>query len=94
MSSATKTLVDTASPSELVDWRGTPIEVGSTIVYPGRGSSALWMSEGTVVSVETRGRGLHRLRVQRTFEHGRAVRNPSRPVVLEVVKRVTVVPPR
>ena len=34
------------------DWRGTPIRVGSTVVYPSRQSSSTWMNEGIVVSLE------------------------------------------
>lgn len=40
--------------SELKDWRGTPIEVGSTIVYPGRHGSWIWMNEGEVISIAPR----------------------------------------
>jgi hypothetical protein len=35
------------------DWRGTEIEVGATVVYPGRGGSSLWMTEGTVVALHS-----------------------------------------
>jgi len=99
--SAVKTLVGTASPDDgLVDWRGTPIEIGSTIVYPGRGSSALWMAEGIVEGIGTRhrpseGRTVPMIQVRRTHERGREVRTSRpRPVTIEVIKRVTVVPPR
>lgn len=34
------------------DWRGTPITVGSTVVYPSRQGSSLWMNEGEVVSID------------------------------------------
>jgi hypothetical protein len=30
------------------DWRGTEIEIGSTVIYPGRHSSRLYMVEGIV----------------------------------------------
>lgn len=33
------------------DWRGTEIQVGSTVVYPSRQGSRLWMTEGEVVSL-------------------------------------------
>lgn len=33
------------------DWRGTEIKVGSTVVYPSRQGSLLWMTEGEVVSL-------------------------------------------
>lgn len=31
------------------DWRGTEIKIGSRIVYPGRVSSSVWMTESEVV---------------------------------------------
>ena len=34
------------------DWRGTPIVVGSTVVYPSRKGSSLWMTEGTVIGLK------------------------------------------
>jgi len=39
--------------SELKDWRGTPIEVGSTIIYPGRQGSSVWVNEGEVLAIST-----------------------------------------
>lgn len=33
------------------DWRGTPIEVGDTVVFPSRMSSSMWMSEGVVTAI-------------------------------------------
>jgi hypothetical protein len=35
--------------SEHTDWRGTPIEIGCIVVYPGRASSSVWINEGVVV---------------------------------------------
>jgi hypothetical protein len=35
----------------IVDWRGTPIQVGSVVVYPSRTGSSLWVNEGVVESV-------------------------------------------
>ncbi len=35
------------------DWRGITIKVGSTVVYPSRQGSQLWMSEGEVVKIES-----------------------------------------
>lgn len=43
-----KTMRCTHVPENITDWRGTPINVGDHIVYPGRGSSALWMTESVV----------------------------------------------
>ncbi len=34
------------------DWRGTEIEVGSRVVYPGRQGSSMWMTEGEVVELK------------------------------------------
>lgn len=36
------------------DWRGTDITIGSTIVYPGRHSSSLWMTEAIVLNITER----------------------------------------
>lgn len=38
----------------VVDWRGTRILPGSTVIYPGRQGSSLWVTEGTVESVAFR----------------------------------------
>lgn len=35
----------------LLDWRGTPIVVGSTVVYPVRQSSSMWVCEGRVEEI-------------------------------------------
>lgn len=35
--------------NEILDWRGTTIEPGSTIIYPGRYSSSIYMVEGVVI---------------------------------------------
>jgi hypothetical protein len=34
------------------DWRGTPINTWSVVVYPSRQGSQLWMTEGNVVSIK------------------------------------------
>jgi hypothetical protein len=34
------------------DWRGITIKVGSTVVYPSRQGSNLWMNEGEVIKIE------------------------------------------
>lgn len=34
------------------DWRGTPIVVGSQVVYPSRQGARLWMNEGEVTSLK------------------------------------------
>lgn len=33
------------------DWRGTKVEIGSTVVYPSRQGARLWMTEGEVVAL-------------------------------------------
>lgn len=60
----------------LKDWRGTKIKVGSTVVYPSRQGSRLWMNEGTVLSLEP-------LTVQR--KGGQRVSHPS-PERLTVIR--------
>ena len=40
-----------AAEPELRDWRGKPIEVGTRIVYPGRRSSSIWVTEAEVVEI-------------------------------------------
>ena len=36
----------------MTDFRGTEINIGDTIVYPGRSGSSLWMNEGVVIDFE------------------------------------------
>lgn len=36
---------------QIRDWRGTPIVVGSVVVYPGRYGSTMWMSEAEVIEI-------------------------------------------
>jgi len=43
------------------DWRGIRIKIGSTVVYPSRQGSQMWMSEGIVEKIED-----GRIRVRRT----------------------------
>lgn len=78
-----------------LDWRGTPIEVGSIIVYPGRHSSYLWMNEGEVLSLSTFeewGRTKPMLRVRRTREERwDRTHEVSGESTLTAVHRVTVV---
>lgn len=45
----------------LKDWRGAELRVGDTIVYPGRMSSSLWLTEAEIVEVMSD----NRLRVKR-----------------------------
>lgn len=34
------------------DWRGNEIKIGSTIVYPGRSGSSMWMTEAKVIDIQ------------------------------------------
>ncbi len=68
------------------DWRGTPIEEGSTVVYPGRVSSALWMNEAKVVEVQD-----GRLKVHRTARSRRGWGTTDKVTYLTAIDRVTVV---
>lgn len=34
------------------DWRGTPLKVGSRVVYPSRNRNNMWVREATVTFVE------------------------------------------
>jgi hypothetical protein len=66
------------------DWRGTPIAVGSTVVYPGRQSSYVWLNEATVLAVDEDARTLT---IRRGFENAR--RSPARKRVDPSVKTLT-----
>ena len=48
------------------DWRGNEIQVGDTVIYPGRMSSSLWLSEATVLDILP----AKRLRVSRQHVSG------------------------
>jgi hypothetical protein len=79
----------------LKDWRGTAITAGSIIVYPGRHSSSLWMTEATVLSVTERPtyRGPERVLVvlpSRTQGYTPTNWKP-RKVTITAIDRVTVV---
>jgi hypothetical protein len=65
------------------DFRGKDIAVGATIVYPGRASSSLWMTEATVEKVNETGDCTQSLVARRTFD--------NRKVTLTEIGRVTVV---
>lgn len=91
------TEVDAGTTSVLHDWRGLEIKLGSLVVYPGRGSSSLWMTEGVVTDIgskiDWRGRAYPVIKVRRVRE---TRYGPTRPldgkiVSIESVDRVTVV---
>lgn len=79
------------------DWRGVLVEKGSTIVYPQRRSSSLWMVEATVIAVTERekdGRTVPALKVlpiTTTWTHYNV---EQREVTLTALDRVSVVQPR
>lgn len=86
-----------ATTLELKDFRGTPIVAGSVIVYPGRQSSSLWMTEAVVKEVATRQtwrKEVPVLLVQPTFTTGYRDTPDAKNVVIERIERVVVVPPR
>ena len=80
------------------DWRGTPITVGSRIVYPGRYGSSMWISESIVDEVieteeERYGRTVkvERLKVTK-IRKGRVLLKMPKQSTITRVDRVTVVP--
>jgi len=85
--------------NEIRDFRGTLIEVGDTIVYPGRGGSSLYMVEGKVVDiVETKqaywredDRFVTKLKVQGTGGGSSKWRGHEKLVTINVTNRVVVV---
>lgn len=82
------------------DWRGTEIEPGDIVVYPGTASSSCWITEAEVMGIEMRKRGggrpdyeTLRVRTLRSTWGGTPHRANDRPkgVLLQVPGRVTVV---
>lgn len=78
----------------LQDWRGTPIGVGSVIVYPGRHGNSMWLTEGKVTEIRVRerqwGGGVQTvLKVRRT--RGNSYREAAGVATLERIDRVTVI---
>jgi hypothetical protein len=82
----------------MLDWRGTPIEPGCLIVYPGRHSSSMWMMEAEVLEITsapnpydfTWSQDKVALRVQ-PLRQGRYDRVNKKPVKLTALERVTVI---
>lgn len=78
---------------EMKDWRGTPIEPGSIIVYPGRQSSSMWMVEAEVLEIFQDWRWtdfVWTLRVQ-PLRVGRYGERSLKPVKVTALERVTVI---
>lgn len=65
---------------DMKDWRGTEVKVGSTVVYPSRQGSQLWMSEGEVVTIATDKVGVRK-------KNARRISYPD-------ARRITVIPKR
>lgn len=75
------------------DWRGTPIEPGSLIVYPGRHSSSMWMVEAEVLEILQDwhwDRFVWALKVQ-PLRQGTYGRTNMKPVKITALERVTVI---
>lgn len=76
------------------DWRGTPLHVGSTIVYPSRHSSSVWMTEATIEMIYMVHDKVTKLVVRRTRMTRRWATEIVRPLVtLHNVMDVTVMAP-
>ena len=76
------------------DWRGTPLHIGSTIVYPSRHSSSVWMTEAIIEEVHMVHERVTKLVVRRSRMTRRWATEIVRPVVtLFNVMDVTVLAP-
>jgi hypothetical protein len=84
---------------QIIDWRGTPIQVGALVVYPGRQSSSMWMVEAEVIEImeedkwsyaNPRGEKVTALKVQ-PIRTGRYGGQKKTPVKITAIDRVTVV---
>lgn len=81
----------------MLDWRGTKIDVGDTVVYPTRYSSYMGMREGTVIDLheENRSRvfapGTQFEKVHNWVEKTIKVRGTHGKIVRPDADRVTVV---
>lgn len=71
---------------EIKDWRGSPIKVGSRVVYPSRQRSTMWISEGIVVSVVPR-IGVKRVNSQKSTN----TYTPTEKISYPSVERLTVI---
>lgn len=78
---------------QMNDWRGTPIEPGSLVVYPGRRGSHQWMVEAEVLEIFQDwewDKFVWALRVQ-PLRQGTYGRTNMKPVKVKALERVTVV---
>ncbi len=79
----------------LKDWRGTPMEPGSIIVYPGRHSSSMWMVEAEILQIIQEpeyswgGQLVWKVQVQ-PLRQGTYSRESKTPVKLKALERITV----
>lgn len=79
--------------TQMIDWRGTVIEPGSIVVYPGRHSSSMWMVEAEVLEIFQDwhwDRFVWALKVQ-PIRQGVRMRTDGKPVKITALERVTVV---
>jgi hypothetical protein len=79
--------------AEMKDWRGTAIEPGSIVVYPGRQGAHHWMMEAEVLEIFQDWSWDHfvwALKVQ-PMRQGTYGRTNMKPVKLTALERVTVV---
>lgn len=82
------------------DWRGTEVNVGDRVVYPGRHSSSMWMVEAEVVELVPGNpdaesywdRTPHSLKVKRLAESGYGGKDVDPKVVPVKLDSVTVIP--
>lgn len=49
--------------TDFADWRGTPVRVGSRVVYPVRRSRNMWMVEGEVLEIVSHGPNEYRMQL-------------------------------
>lgn len=52
--------------ADFCDWRGTPVRVGSRVVYPVRHSRNMWMVQGEVLEVVPHGPHEYRMQLAKT----------------------------
>jgi hypothetical protein len=85
--------------TQVIDWRGTPIETGALIVYPGRQSSHMWMVEAEVIEIREEDKWSYidplgeivTVLIVQPLRQGRFGRPNKRPVKITALERVTVV---
>lgn len=85
------------NPEPITDWRGTPIEPGTRIVYPVRYSSVMWMVEAEVLEIVwlphewKEGEMQPVIRAEKQFTSDEHRTRPARLVTIDRLDRITVV---